>query len=247
MRLTILSSILLAAATAASAQGLDRDSLLTDAPATPAKGTVRVSGGGTGVSSATDSSGATTGASGVTGSISYTPFEHVSADVGIYTQVGASGPSARVHYQLFSQDQLGLDLSTGVRFKTVGFHPDAGEVEFLIAAGRRFGKFELVLNGVFGVETNNGGGKDLEAKGFAGYRFNEAIRAGIDSRLQAEVSDQEAAPKIAGMRDYDLTAGPAVSWMITPTIQIQGLVGVAQPKKTNLTAPVGVVSASIDF
>ena len=246
MRLQILA-VLLLAATAAGAQGLDRDSLLTDAPATPAKGTVRVSGGATGTSSSTDVNGNTTGASGVTGAISYTPFEHFSADVGAYTQIGASGPSARVRYQLFSQDQLGLDLSTGIRFKTVGFHPDAGEVEFLIAGGRRFGKFELVLNGIFGVETNNGGGKDLEAKAFAGYRINDAIRAGIDSRLQAEVSDQEAARKVVGTRDYDLTAGPAISWMVTRTIQLQGLVGVAQPKKTSLTAPVGVVSASIDF
>ena len=246
MRLTALAVFLLASA-AASAQGLDRDSLLTDAPATPAKGTVRVTGGGTGTASTTDAAGTTSGASGVTGSISYTPFEHVSADVGVYTQVGASGPSARVRYQLFSQAQLGLDLSAGVRFKTVGFHPDAGEVEFLVAAGRRFGNFELVLNGAFGAETNSGGGKDLEAKGFAGYRFSEAVRAGIDSRLQAEVSDQEAAKRVAGVRDYDLTAGPAVSWMITRTIQVQGLFGVAQPKKTNTTAPVGVVSASYDF
>ena len=257
MRLFVLAALLLASA-AASAQGIDRDSLLTDAPATPAKGTVRVSGGATGTGSAINANGDNVGASGVTGAISYTPFEHVSADVGVYTQVGASGPSARVRYQLFSQDQLGLDLSAGVRFKTVGFHPDGGELEFIVAAGRRFGKFELVLNGVFGVETGSGsgssggkpgggGGKDLEAKGFAGYRFNEAVRAGLDSRLQAEVSDQEGTPKIAGMRDYDLTAGPAVAWMVTKTIQLQGLVGVAQPKKTNLTAPVGVVSASIDF
>ena len=40
-----------------------------------------------------------------------------------------------------------------MRFKTVGFHPDEGEVEFLLAAGRRFGRFEVVVNGVFGVET----------------------------------------------------------------------------------------------
>ena len=118
----------------------------------------------------------------------------------------------------------------------------------LVAAGRRFGKFELVLNGVFGVETGGGGGKDIEAKGFAGWRFNEAVRAGLDSRLQAEVSDTEntGGAALTG-RDYDLTAGPAVSWMVTRTVQVQALLGVAQPKKTDLTTPVGVVSASIDF
>ena len=128
----------------------------------------------------------------------------------------------------------------------MGFHSDQGEVEFLIAAGRRFGKFELALNGVFGVETGGGGGKDVEVKGFAGWRVSEAVRAGIDSRLQSEVSDQQASPTPKVGRDYDLTLGPAVSWMINRTIQVQALVGVAQPK-TDRTSPVGVVSASIDF
>jgi hypothetical protein len=30
-------------------------------------------------------------------------------------------------------------------------------------------------------------------------------------------------------------------------LQVQGLAGVAQPKRTNTTAAVGIVSASIDF
>ena len=44
-----------------------------------------------------------------------------------------------------------------------------------------------------------------------------------------------------------LTAGPAVSWMAMRNLQIQALVGVAQPKKTDKTSPVGVISASFDF
>jgi hypothetical protein len=48
-------------------------------------------------------------------------------------------------------------------------------------------------------------------------------------------------------RDYDLTTGPAISWLVMKNLQLQALVGVAQPKKSNITAPVGVLSASIDF
>jgi len=111
-----------------------------------------------------------------------------------------------------------------------------------------------VLNGVFGAETGGQNGKDVEAKAFAGWRFNEAVRAGIDGRLQAEVADEASPvvtpggpPAVASVRDYDLTAGPTVAWMVTRTLQVQGLVGVAQPKKTDKTSPVGVIYASIDF
>jgi len=206
-------------------------------------GTVRLAGAGV-ATEKTDSS-----SSNFTGSIGWTPIANLHGDVGAYFQSGAQGPAARVRYQLLNQFAHGVDLAGGVRFKTVGFHPDEGEVEFLVAAGRRFGLFEIVLNGVFGVETGGENGKDVEAKAFAGWRFNEAVRAGIDGRLQAEVQDEAkplTTPAPTG-RDYDLTAGPTVSWMVTRAIQVQGLVGIAQPKKTDSTSPVGVIYASIDF
>lgn len=243
---TAVLALALLAASAANAQGLDRDSLLTDAPAVPQKGTVRVTGGVTGT---TDSSGVnnTQGQAQLLGSVQWTPVQNLAGDVGAYYQIGAQGPSARIRYQILNQLTHGLDLSGGVRFKTVGFHPDQGEVEFLVAAGRQFGKIELVLNGIFGLETGPGGGKDIEAKGFAGYRFSESVRAGLDGRVQAEVSDQQGAKPLTNARDYDLTAGPAVSWLVTRTFQLQALAGVAQPKKTSITAPVGVLTASLDF
>ncbi len=240
-----LAAVLLAAS-AASAQGLDRDTLLTDAPAVPPTGTVRITG--LGIATQNSDNGATpTGSSSITGSIGWTPFANLHADVGAYFQVGAQGPAARLRYQIFNQASHGLDMSTGIRFKTVGFHPDQGEMELLVAAGRRFGRFEMVLNGVFGVETGGENGKDLEAKGFAGWRFNEALRGGIDGRLQAEIEDEAHPATPPTGRDYDLTVGPAISWMVTRAIQLQALVGVAQPKKTDLTSPTGVLSASLDF
>lgn len=255
MRLLVIA-IASTVALAARAQGLDRDSLLSEAPAVPAKGTVRVSGVTTGTSDQGGVNG-TQGQANIAGSILWTPAENLAGDVGMYWQVGANGPSARIRYQILSQSRSGVDLSTGVRFKTVGFHPDQGEVEFLVLAGRRFGNVELVLNGVFGVETGGENGKDAEAKSFAGYRFSEDLRAGLDGRIQVEVGEEKTRapgqPPKTG-RDYDLTAGPAVSWVVARNLgamfhnfQVQGLVGVAQPKRTDLTAAVGIVSASIDF
>jgi len=245
---TTFLAFVMSAGTAVSAEGLDRDTLLTDAPAVPDRGTVRVTGGVTGTS---DSSGvdATQGQANVIVGLQWTPIDRFAADVSAYFQVGAQGPAARVRYQILKQWDAGIDLSGGARFKTVGFHPDQGEVELLVAAGRRFGQFELVLDGVIGFETGAGAGKDGELKAFAGYRFSPSLSAGIDGRIQAELADDEGeqGAKPLNARDYDLTAGPALSWMVTRTIQVQALVGVAQPKKTNITAPIGVMQASIDF
>jgi hypothetical protein len=245
-----ICGLLFAASPRASAEGLDRDTLLSDAPAVPNQGTVRITGGVAGTS---DGSGVDNvqGQANVTAGIQWSIFDRLAADVSAYFQVGQQGPSARVRYQILKQRDAGIDLSGGVRFKTVGFHPDQGEVEFLVAAGRRFGQFEMILNAVFGVETGQGGGKDGEVKGFAGWRFNASLSAGIDGRIQAELADEEAAPlHLVGApatRDYDLTVGPAVSWMATHTLQLQLLAGLAQPKKNNITAPVGVLQASLDF
>jgi len=165
-----LAALILVTASAVSAQGLDRDTLLTDAPAVPPKGTVRIAGTGV-ATEKTDSS-----SSSFTGTIGWSPIENLHADVGAYFQSGEQGPAARVRYQLLNQISHGLDLSGGVRFKTVGFHPDEGEVEIILALGRRFGHVELVLNGVFGFETGGANGKDAEAKAFAGWRFNDSVR-----------------------------------------------------------------------
>ena len=54
MRLTALLAALALSSGIARAKGLDRDTLLTDSPAVPDQGTVRVTGGAVGVSASFD-------------------------------------------------------------------------------------------------------------------------------------------------------------------------------------------------
>ena len=100
--------------------------------------------------------------------------------------------------------------------------------------------------------TGGGGGKDAELKGFGGWRFTDVLRAGVDSRLQIEVADTETQVPggVQTGRDYDPTVGPAVSWIVARTLggiarnlQLQALAGMAQPKKTDVTTAVGILSA----
>src|SRR5690349_13558724 len=127
----------------ALAAGLDRDGLLTEAPATPDTGNIRISGGGEG-----QVAGAAAGT--VNATVMWTPVEHLAGDVGGYfLSEGTFGPSARLRYQVLNQASHGLDLALGTRYKWIGFTlnpnvgPHRGELELLVAAGRKLGPFDL--------------------------------------------------------------------------------------------------------
>jgi len=170
------------------------------------------------------------------------PSKNLAGDVGMYWQVGANGPSARVRYQILSQSRTGLDLSAGARFKTV--------VSMPIRARSNSSCWRAVDSATSswcsrGVRLRDGRRErqGRRAKAFAGYRFSEDLRAGLDGRIQVEVGEEGtpgpgALPKTG--RDYDFTAGPALSWIVARNLgtlfrnfQVQGLIGVAQPKRTD--------------
>ena len=245
MRKLAAAVLILSAASSARADGLDRDALLTEAPATPHASTVRVSAGATGQT--TDPGNSTQ----IAGDILWAPIERVAADVGTYWQNSDNGPTVRLRVQLLAQQSAGIDLALGARFKKIGFftHPTDGspngELEFLLALGRRIGALDLILNGVFGAETG-GPGKDLEAKAYVGYRVLDNLRVGIDSRLQAEFVD-ESGTKTPQSTDMDLTAGPALSLILFDRLQLQALVGVAKPRGTTTATGAGLLLASMDF
>src|SRR5438093_1243650 len=91
----------------------------------------------------------------------------------------------------------------------------------------------------------------------SGVTTGTSADTGVDGRLQAEIEEEgktapTAPPKVG--RDYDLTVGPSISWIvarnlsgIARNLQLQALVGMAQPKRTDSTSAVGILSASIDF
>jgi hypothetical protein len=217
----LLSSFLSAPALAA---GLDRDGLLTEAPATPDPGNVRITGGGEGqvVGSAAGT---------VNASVMWTPIEHFAGDVGGYfLSEGTFGPSARLRYQLLNQASHGIDLALGARYKWIGFsiNPNVGghrgEMEFLVAGGRKFGPLDVALNAVVGAEVGEDG-KDAELKALVGYNLFNGLRLGVDARVQAEFQDPTGIKVPSFTNDVALVAGPSASWLVTPKVQVQALAG----------------------
>ena len=239
----------LVAAGAAHAGGLDRDTLLTEAPATPRSGTVRVSGGANGQPTGAVDSGST---GGISGSILWAPIDRVAGDVGLYLQGADSGPTVRLRFQLLKQADAGVDVAVGGRFKKFGLFKKQegspnGEFEFLFALGKSIGRFDAMLNGVVGFETG-GPGSDIEGKAFIGYRLFDNLRIGLDGRLQAEYKDENGTKSPDFANDMVLAAGPAVSWLtLGDRLQFQAMLGVAKPKGIGTVSPGGLFAASIDF
>ena len=228
----------LCASSIALAEGLDRDSLLTEAPATPERGNVRIAAGGN-----TSYVGAVGG--GISAQAMWTPFTHFAADVSGYWQDGAAGPSLRLRYQLLSQSAHGLELAVGARYKSVGFDPRNGEVEGLVALGHRFGRLGTALNLVAGHELA-GPGFDVELKALVDYQVLEVLRVGLDGRAQAEVHDETGwkSPELGG--DVALVGGAVVGWFPIPALQLQLLIGATHPRGQT-AGPTARLLASFDF
>ena len=245
----LLFLALCAFGSAARAEGLDRDTLLTEAPAVPDSGTVRLTGAANGQapSAANNSTG------GVSGSLMWAPISRVAGDVGMYVQGPNSGPTVRVRIQILKQSDVGLDLTIGARFKEFGFLSKAnsvnpaGEFEYLLAAGKSIGAFDAILNTVIGFEAG-GPGSDLEAKAFVGYRIFDNLRAGLDGRVQAEYKDENGYKKPNLANDVDIFAGPGISWLVLhDKLQLQALAGVAKPRGAQNASPGGLLAAAFDF
>ena len=233
----------------ARADGLDRDTLLTEAPAVPNSGTVRVTGGANG-----QPTGATEGGStgGISATLLWAPISRVAGDVGLYQQGAVSGPTVRVRVQVLKQADIGVDLAVGARFKELGFFKRQdglpnGEFEYLLAVGRRLGQVDAMLNLVAGFEAG-GPGSDLEGKAFLGYRFTDSLRVGLDGRIQAEYKDENGTKKPDFARDVNLFAGPAISWMVfNDKLQLQALAGVAKATGGSSISPGGLLAVAVDF
>jgi hypothetical protein len=241
--------ISLAISAAAQAAGLDRDTLLTEAPAVPNAGTVRLTGGASGQPSGAADGGST---GGIIGNVMWAPIDRVAGDVGLYLQGPDGGPTVRLRVQLLKQADVGLDLAMGARFKEFGFFKKEsatpnGEFEYLLAAGKSFGRFDAMLNAVIGFEAG-GPGSDIEGKSFLGYRFLPNLRAGIDGRVQAEYKDENGTKKPDFTNDVNLDLGPAVSWLLLQDrLQLQAVAGVSKPRGVASPQPSGLLAASIDF
>lgn len=128
-------------------------------------------------------------------------------------------PTAGLRVQALKQERFGVDLSLGAQYKPEGLtQGDAeGEIEAIVALGRRFGRLGLLLNAVFGSDFDNND-RDGEVHFSGQYTFTDRLRAGIDSRVRFDLGSNPAGLAANHKATLDVVAGPTASVMFGPAI-----------------------------
>jgi hypothetical protein len=122
-------------------------------------------------------------------------------------------PTAGLRVQALSQAQQAIDMSVGAFYKPEGFTQAEGEVEFVLAFGRRFGRLGLFGNLVYGQDPE-GAERDGEARLAALYAWSAALQVGIDTRLRIDLGSQAGKRRTAGEAAFDFVAGPTASYAL---------------------------------
>jgi hypothetical protein len=148
------------------------------------------------------------------GTAELTIFGPVAARVGVlYGQTrNQLRPSAGLRVQALSQAEQELDLSLGAFYRPEGFTQAEGEVEAVIALGRRFGRLGLFANLVYGQDPE-GAERDGEARIAGLYAFSARFQAGLDTRLRIDLGSDSGARR-AGEAEYDFISGPLASYVL---------------------------------
>src|SRR3954464_13491378 len=122
-----LSLLLVAGPAAAQTRPFEvRDTLLVDAAAVPGVGTVR---GELGAGSVAAIDGADAVSSG-TVAVLYSPVKMVALTLSSTVETGnQQSPGASLRWQLATVDQIGANVVTELRYKSVGFTSDKAEIE----------------------------------------------------------------------------------------------------------------------
>jgi hypothetical protein len=113
---------------------------------------------------------------------------------------------------LLSQaDDKGADLGVAIRYKRDGFGEEPGEIEGILAAGRRFGRTDVLGNLVVGTGIEEPE-RDAELSAAAVVALSERVAVGGDAQGRMGFGEEEEERKEEeGGRRFDVSAGPFVN------------------------------------
>jgi hypothetical protein len=141
-------------------------------------------------------------------------------------------PTIGGRVQLLHQERHGVDGSVSVSYRPEGFTEPEGEIETFVSLGRRFERFSVLGNLVYGQDPE-GNERDAELR-FASLYAAGRWSFGVDSRLRFALGTQKSAMALAEPK-FDLMAGPIATAVVGP-IAFFGQAGPSVLKVTGSTS-----------
>jgi hypothetical protein len=134
-------------------------------------------------------------------------------------------PTAGARVQALSQTDHGVDMSIGAFYKPEGFTEGEGEIEGVVALGRRFGRVGLIADLVYGQDPE-GRERDGEVRLSGLYDLSSRFLLGLDSRMRFDLGTEDEKFEEEGAAEFDLVAGPLVGYVLGP-VEVSAVAGVS--------------------
>src|SRR5262249_6518629 len=124
-------------------------------------------------------------------------------------------PTIGARLQIVSQQRQGVDGAISVFYRAEGFDEPEGEIETVVAVGRRFGNTALIANLAYGQDFE-GNERDGELRLAALARATNRVQLGVDARWRFDLGSQTAKLQASNEPTYDVDAGPVAALGVGP-------------------------------
>lgn len=125
-------------------------------------------------------------------------------------------PGGGLRLQALRQDRHGLDLTIAVLYRAEGFTEPEGEIEGVVALGRRIGHWGLFANLVYGQDPE-GNERDGEVRLATLYELGN-MQLGGDARVRFKLGEEDKASEVGkeAEAEFDGQAGALATYALGP-------------------------------
>jgi hypothetical protein len=149
-------------------------------------------------------------------------------------------PSIGARVQLLSQARHGVAGAVTVTYRAEGFSEAEGEIETLIALGRRVGTTTLIANLAYGQDPE-GNERDGEVRAAAFRRLSRRLHLGVDGRWRFDLGSNADKLRASHEPTTDLDAGPVAMLALGP-VALTAETGASLVRRIGGDTKLGVVA-----
>jgi hypothetical protein len=149
-------------------------------------------------------------------------------------------PTIGGRFQFLHQDRHAVDGSVSVFYRAEGFTEPEGEIETVVALGRRVGRGIVIGNLTYGQDPE-GNERDGEVRASFVLPVSSTFFAGVDGRARFDLGSQKAKLMASHEPTFDLDAGPVAALAVGP-IAITAHAGVSLVRRVGESMTAGVVA-----